>query len=203
MAALAAARSSAQKETAPLLRGDHLLAAIVRANGELPALVALLETVGTDLAVLRRNLRPPRPVMRLPSPSQQTTLRALGDARVQEMAGRFASALERGDAQGLVAPLTEDIAWSMPPFPSWYHGLEAVTDFAVQVPLSCGGWRHLAIAANGQPTVALYLWDGTAHLAWSINVLTLSGDRIGEITSFVRERHPNLILVHTPIRALC
>jgi hypothetical protein len=65
MAALAAARSSAQKETAPLLRGDHLLAAVVRANGELPALVALLATVGTDLAVLRRKLRPPRQVTRL------------------------------------------------------------------------------------------------------------------------------------------
>jgi RNA polymerase sigma-70 factor (ECF subfamily) len=147
--------------------------------------------VGTTTAGVNSALQRARRIIakRVPSPSQQTTLRALGDARVQEMAGRFASALERGDAQGLVALLTEDITWSMPPFPSWYHGLEAVTDFAVQVPLSCGGWRHLAIAANGQPTVALYLWDGTAHLAWSINVLTLSGARIGEITSFVDARH--------------
>jgi ATP-dependent Clp protease ATP-binding subunit ClpA len=65
MAVLAAARSSAQVESAPLLRGDHLLATIVRANGELPYLVALLATVGTDLTALRRKLRPPRQVTRL------------------------------------------------------------------------------------------------------------------------------------------
>ena len=65
MAALAVACSSAQRETAPLLRGDHLLAIMVRAYGELPALVALPATVGTDLAVLRRKLRPPRTVTRL------------------------------------------------------------------------------------------------------------------------------------------
>ena len=104
----------------------------------------------------------------------------------------FSAALERGDADALVALLTEDVTWSMPPLAHWYHGLEAVTDFAVQVPLTgCGSWRHLPTSANGQPAVGFYLWneDAGAHLSWSINVLTLRGEQIAEITSFIGPDH--------------
>ena len=76
----------------------------------------------------------------------------------------------------------------MPPLPHWYPGLPAVTDWAVTVPLgSCGSWRHLPTGANGQPAVACYLWDeeAAAHLAWAVNVLTLRGDRIAGVTSFL------------------
>jgi RNA polymerase sigma-70 factor (ECF subfamily) len=129
---------------------------------------------------------------RVPARTQQQTLRAAGDARVREIVAGYATALERGDAGTLIALLTEDVTWSMPPMPHWYRGLEAVTDFAVRVPLtSCGSWRHLPARANGQPAAASYLWDEAAgaHLGWSINVLTLRGERIGEITSFLGPEH--------------
>ena len=80
----------------------------------------------------------------------------------------------------------------MPPLAHWYHGLEAVTDFAVQVPLTgCGSWRHLPTSANGQPAVGFYLWndDAGAHLSWSITVLTLRGEQIAELTSFIGPGH--------------
>ena len=67
-----------------------------------------------------------------PGPTQQQTLRALTDARVREIVTGFATALERGDADALVALLTEDVTWSMPPLPHWYRGLDAVMDFAVR-----------------------------------------------------------------------
>ena len=54
-------------------------------------------------------------------------------------------------------------------------------DFATRIPLTgCGSWRHLPTTANGQPAVASYLWDDAAgaHLAWSIDVLTVGDDRI-------------------------
>ncbi len=38
------------------------------------------------------------------------------------------------DADALVALLTEDVTWSMPPLPHWYHGIAAVTDFAESSP---------------------------------------------------------------------
>jgi len=129
---------------------------------------------------------------RVPSTSQQQTLRKIGDARLREIVAGYATALERGDADALVALLTEDVTWSMPPLAHWYNGLEAVIDFAVQAPLTtCGSWRHLSISANGQPAVGGYLWndDAGAHLAWSIDVLTLRGEHIAEITSFLGPDH--------------
>ncbi|GAA4198232.1 sigma-70 family RNA polymerase sigma factor [Streptosporangium oxazolinicum] len=124
--------------------------------------------------------------------TQQLTLRKIGDARVREIVADYSSALERGDADALVALLTEDVTWSMPPMAHWYRGLEAVTDFAVRVPLtSCGSWRHLPVSANGQAAVGGYRWDAAsaAHLAWAINVFTLRGERIADITSFIGPEH--------------
>jgi RNA polymerase sigma-70 factor, ECF subfamily len=128
---------------------------------------------------------------KVPSRTQQQTLRAVDDARVREIVAEYSAALENGDADALVALLTEDVTWSMPPLSHWYHGIKAVTDFAVQVPLRCGSWRHVPVSANGQPAVACYLRSGDVgeHLAWSINVLTLRGDRVTEITSFIGPEH--------------
>lgn len=129
---------------------------------------------------------------RVPEPAQQQTLRSVGDARVRDLVARFSAALERGDTAGLVALLTEDVTWSMPPLPHWYHGLAAAVDFAERVPFTrCGSWRHLPATASAQPAVACYRWDAAAgeHRAWSISVLTLRGPRISAITSFVDEIH--------------
>lgn len=129
---------------------------------------------------------------KVPSRTQQQTLRLLDDARAQEIVTRFATALERGDAKALVALLTEDVTWSMPPLPHWYQGIEAVTDFAVRVPLTrCPSWRYRLTSANGQPTAAFYLGEDSSgpHLAWSITVLTLRGEHISELTSFIGRDH--------------
>ncbi len=129
---------------------------------------------------------------KVPSRTQQQTLRRLDDQRLQDIVAGYAAALERGDADALVALLTEDVTWSMPPRPHWYRGLPAVTDFAIRVPLTgCGAWRHLPTSANGQPAVACYLWNDEAgeHVAWSINVLTLRDDRIADIASFIGPEH--------------
>ena len=54
--------------------------------------------------------------------SQQRTLARLDDARLRAIVEGYASALERRDARALVALLTEDVTWSMPPLPGWYRG---------------------------------------------------------------------------------
>ncbi|MBC2638062.1 MULTISPECIES: sigma-70 family RNA polymerase sigma factor [unclassified Rhodococcus (in: high G+C Gram-positive bacteria)] len=129
---------------------------------------------------------------KVPPVTQAQTLRDIDDARVRALVVGYATALERGDADALVALLTEDVTWSMPPMAHWYRGLGAVADFAVRVPLTgCGAWRHVPITANGQPAVAFYLWDEGArtHLRWSITVLTLRGDSIADLTSFLGAEH--------------
>ncbi|GHJ08292.1 ECF RNA polymerase sigma factor SigG [Micromonospora humidisoli] len=125
---------------------------------------------------------------RVPARSQQQTLRTLGDARLRAVAAGYAAALENGDADALVALLTEDVTWSMPPLPHWYAGRAAVLDFARAMPLgSCGRWRHVPVAANGQPAVANYLRAGDSgpYLPWSITVLTVRDGRIAQLVSFL------------------
>jgi RNA polymerase sigma-70 factor, ECF subfamily len=154
----------------------------------------IAEMMGTSRASVNSALQRARAVVaaKVPDRTQQQTLRELDDDRLREVVTGFSRALERGDADALVALLTEDVTWSMPPLPHWYRGLGPVTDFAVRVPLTgCGSWRHIATSANGQPAVACYLRadDSDTHHAWSINVLTLRGPRIAEVTSFVGREH--------------
>jgi RNA polymerase sigma-70 factor, ECF subfamily len=154
----------------------------------------IADTMDTSVASVNSALQRARRIVaeKVPSRTQQQTLRLIDDTRLREIVAGYSSALERGDADALVALLTEDVTWSMPPMSHWYRGVEAVMDFAVSVPLTtCGSWRHLPTSANGQPAVAGYLWDDTAgtHLSWSIDVLTLRDDRISEITSFVGREH--------------
>jgi RNA polymerase sigma-70 factor, ECF subfamily len=185
------------------------VAALQHLPGNQRAALLLFEVLGftaaeiatmmdTSVASVNSALQRARRIVaeKVPSRTQQQTLRQLDDARLRAIVSGYAAALEQGDADALIALLTEDVTWSMPPLPHWYHGLAAVTDFAVKVPLTtCGSWRHLPTSANGQPAVACYLWndEARAHLAWSINVLTLRGELIAEVTSFIGPQHFTLL----------
>jgi RNA polymerase sigma-70 factor (ECF subfamily) len=129
---------------------------------------------------------------KVPAISQQRTLSHLDDAQLRRVVDGYATALQNRDVNVLVALLTEDVTWSMPPQPHWYRGLPAVLDFATSLPLTnCGLWRTLNTTANGQPAVACYLSrDGEdRYPAWAINVLTLREGQIAEITSFIGPEH--------------
>lgn len=151
-------------------------------------------TMDTSTASVNSALQRARRIVaeKVPSRTQQQTLRGNDDARLREIVAGYSAAVERGDANALVALLTEDVTWSMPPLAHWYRGLEAVTDFAVRVPLTgCGSWRHIPTSANSQPAVGSYLWDEDAgvHLSFAVDVLTLRGERIAEITTFIGPEH--------------
>jgi RNA polymerase sigma-70 factor (ECF subfamily) len=125
---------------------------------------------------------------KLPEQSQQATLRALGDERLRDLVERYMDALDREDVDAVVAMLAEDAAWSMPPLASWFRGLEAVAGFLARGPLSGQWrWRRLATTANGQPAVGAYTWDEAegCYLPFALDVMTLEGDRIKEITAFI------------------
>ena len=150
-------------------------------------IAAMMDTsttsVNSALARARRVL-----AEKLPARTQQETLRTIGDSGARKLAAGFAGALARGDVEALIELLTEDVTWSMPPLPHWYEGIDAVTDFAVQVPITrCPSWRYQLTSANGQVAIAFYLGVDPArpHDAFAIAVLDLRDDRIAEITSFL------------------
>jgi len=147
-------------------------------------------TLDTTVASVNSALQRARATVdaRLPDQSQQATLRSLGDDGLREVVGRYVDAWDRGDVDGVVAMLTEDASFSMPPLRSWFGGREAIRIFLAGWPLSgIWRWRHLPVRSNGQPALAFYAWDGEveSYLPFALNVLTLRDDRISDVTAFI------------------
>jgi RNA polymerase sigma-70 factor (ECF subfamily) len=146
------------------------------------------EQMETSVASVNSALQRARETVdeRLPEQSQQATLRSLGDERLREIVEDYADALQSGDVDAVVGLLAEEATWSMPPMPAWYRGREAVAAFLAEYPLR-ERWRHVPTRANGQLAVGCYMWDPEreSYVAAVLDVLTIHGSRIGEITAFV------------------
>lgn len=85
----------------------------------------------------------------LPETSQSAALRSLEDAGVRKLAERYANAWESGDVEAIVAMITDDAKYAMPPVPEWYRGRHEIRAFIVDGPLR-HRWRFLPAEANGQ-----------------------------------------------------
>jgi RNA polymerase sigma-70 factor (ECF subfamily) len=130
---------------------------------------------------------------RVPEESQQATLRSLGDDGLRQVVDGYVDAWQRGDVEAVVAMLTEDATFSMPPLGSWFSGHDGIRTFLAGWPLSgLWRWRPLRIRANGQEALAFYAWDPDeeSYLPFALNVLTLRGDRISDITAFIARETP-------------
>src|SRR5215211_451499 len=123
---------------------------------------------------------------RLPEQSQQETLRSLGDDRIRQIAESYVDAWQRADVDAIVDMLAEDATMAMPPMPTWYGGREAVAAFLRGWPLTGRlRWRLIPARASGQLAFGHYIWDGGSFVAHGLNVLTIDGDRVTEITAFL------------------
>jgi RNA polymerase sigma-70 factor (ECF subfamily) len=148
------------------------------------------DTLETTTASVNSALQRARKAIdeRLPEQSQQATLRALGDERLREIVESYIEAMGRGDVDAVVGMLAEDAAWSMPPLARWFRGHENLRVFLVNGPLSGEWrWRRMSARANGQAAVAAYTWreDERCYRPFALDVLTLRGDRIEEVTAFI------------------
>ena len=128
---------------------------------------------------------------KLPSQSQQKTLRAIGDERMRAgrrgLHGRDGARRRRGrrgDARrgrGLVDAADVDVV----PRPRRRCACSCIMG-----PLS-GAWRwaHRPAFANGQPAIGAYTWreDEGCYRPFALDVLTLSADgsKIAQVTSFI------------------
>lgn len=144
------------------------------------------ETLDTSVPSVNSALQRARKAVdeRMPERSQQATLRALGDEKTAEIVERYTAALQSGDVDRVVALLTEDATWSMPPCPMWFRGIETVSAFLTDYPLN-ERWRHIPTRANGQLAVGCYMWDGERYAAAVLDVLTLRGDKVADVTAFL------------------
>ena len=124
---------------------------------------------------------------RLPGPSQQATLRSLGDTPIRGLVDAYVDAWSRGDVDAVRALLTEDATFSMPPWSSWWRGRDTVAGFAKEAAEFCAASLAVPLRANGQLAVAYYHLnaDTGMYLPAAIDVLTLEGVLIREITAFI------------------
>jgi RNA polymerase sigma-70 factor, ECF subfamily len=123
---------------------------------------------------------------RVPRPSQQETLAVLGDRGQRDLVARYSTAFEDHDLDGMLALLTEDATWSMPPLANWYRGHASIAGFLRSGPFTVQ-WRHRVTSANGQLAVGCYMRAGDAEpfAPYAIDVLQLRGERIEAVTSFI------------------
>ena len=125
---------------------------------------------------------------RLPEQSQQAALRSLGDDALSKIVERYVAAWEGSDVDALVTMLAEDARVTMPPLPTWYSGRAQVAAFLRLGPLAGQQrWRLVPIRASGQVAFGTYGWDDQAQAftLHAVDVLTLRGTRIEEITAFL------------------
>ncbi len=154
------------------------------------------EALDTSVASVNSALQRARKAVdeKLPAQSQQATLRALGDEQLSSLVGGYLDAWERGDVDAVAAMLTADATLTMPPMATWFRGADVLvflTEWAFSGrAYGAAGKRRVRVLptrANGQPAFGTYSWDPARErfLPTVLQVLTLRGTRIEEITGFV------------------
>jgi RNA polymerase sigma-70 factor (TIGR02960 family) len=98
---------------------------------------------------------------------------------------RYVTAFETADVDQLVAVLTEDARWEMPPITTWFEGRETILAFLTKQMRMIGPAELVATSANGQPAFAVYArdHDGVPH-PHALHVLTVTSGGVSRIVAF-------------------
>ncbi len=105
----------------------------------------------------------------------------------RELLARYVEAFEQYDMTKLTSLLQEDATWNMPPYELWLQTHEDIVNWCLGPGIGCRGSRLVPTMANGSPAFGQYKPDpdGGGFIPWSLQVLELTGGRIGGITFFL------------------
>ena len=146
------------------------------------------EALDTSVAAVNSALQRARAQMaKLDPPDEASASLGIDDPAVRAQLERYVSAFERYDIDGIVAMLTADAVWDMPPFTGWYQGNEAIGRLiATQCPASGpGDMRLVPTTANGQPAYGLYMRDDDGRLrAFQLQQLTVGPHGVTRVTAY-------------------
>jgi RNA polymerase sigma-70 factor (ECF subfamily) len=118
-------------------------------------------------------------------PLDEDGLAEPAEPRQRALLDRYAAAFETADVDQLVAVLTEDARWEMPPIGAWFEGRDTVVAFLARQMRIVGPVELVATAANGQPAFAVFTRgpDGTRR-PHALHVVTLTAAGVSGIVAF-------------------
>ena len=104
----------------------------------------------------------------------------------REMLERYVQAFWDKDVDAIVAMLTRDAIWEMPPFAGWYSG---DANIGRLIDTQCPGGVHdmpmVPTLANGQPAFGLYMRTAAGDFEpFHLQVLTLDGHEVRHVVAF-------------------
>jgi RNA polymerase sigma-70 factor (ECF subfamily) len=178
LAFVAALQHLTPLQRAVLMLRDVLVFSAAETAATLEISVASANSALQRARARMEHLRPADPVADLSRPAD------LGEHE-RDLLARYMAAFEAYDTAAVVALLTEDATWEMPPFTGWYSGAAAIdTLIRTQCPAKrAGDLRFVATSANGQPAAAAWFrGDDGVHRAFQLHVLDVvphgpGGDR--------------------------
>ena len=111
------------------------------------------------------------------------------DPKIKSLLERYLHAWESADIDEIIALLTKDATFPMPPLPAWYQGHTAIRALISGVILAGEGrgrWRLLPTRANGQPAFAFYQLNPSTrtYQAFAIQVISIEGNLVADATTF-------------------
>jgi RNA polymerase sigma-70 factor (ECF subfamily) len=119
-------------------------------------------------------------------PADHDSVAEPSETRERELLDRYVAAFENADVAGLMAVLTEDARYEMPPFLTWFRGATDVCGFLGARMRELGGASVIRTSANAQPAVALYTGpDDGKRLLHSLHVLTVAAQGISRVVAFM------------------
>jgi RNA polymerase sigma-70 factor, ECF subfamily len=143
------------------------------------------ETLDLTVAAVNSSLQRARAHLAKLDPEEAP--KPVDDERLKQLLADYVDAFERYDVPRIVALLSADAVWEMPPFTGWYSGPDAIGELiSTHCPAEGPGDQRLVpVSANGQPAFALYMRgrDGV-HRAFQLQQLTIEGDRVAHVVSY-------------------
>jgi RNA polymerase sigma-70 factor (TIGR02960 family) len=119
-------------------------------------------------------------------PADTDSLVQPSEQRQRELLDRYVAAFQNADVDELVAVLTEDARYEMPPFLTWFQGSAAIGAFLGPRMHGFGETPVIRTSANGQPAVALYPATANGqHRLHALHVLTFNSQGVGRVVAFM------------------
>jgi RNA polymerase sigma-70 factor (ECF subfamily) len=147
------------------------------------------ELLGTTVAAVNSSLQRARAhLARLDPDADENAAPALTDGRARALLAEYVEAFEHYDIPRIVALLSADAVWEMPPYTGWYSGpAEIGALIATNCPAERAGDQMMVeVSANGGPALALYMRDPSdgVHRAFHLQVPTLGPDGVTHVAAF-------------------